>query len=229
MNIKQSLESLSEVKQADYISSDRALEIFKEKHKDDPTISQAINELTANPLQPSLNIKARRPDQYGAIAQYLETPNLKVSIESVSYAKNQVVIDRLAAIINNVNRGGLTLMIVLGFIAGLVVFNTVRLAIYSNRDEIGIMRVVGASNVLVRGPYVVEGVVSGTLAAVISIIVAAPVVYFVSPYMRAFIPELDLFEYFYTNLVRLFLYQLLFGVLVGGFSSFIAVRRYLKN
>jgi len=229
LNIKQSLESLSEVKQVDYISSDRALEIFREKHKDDQVISQAINELNTNPLQPSINIKARTPDKYAVIADYLQAPRLATYIDSVSYAKNQVVINRLATIVNNVNRGGLTLIIVLALVAGLVVFNTVRLAIYSNRDEIGIMRVVGASNAFVRGPYVVEGIISGGLAALLSLIIAAPVVYFISPYLNAFIPGLNVFKYFYTNLFSLLGYQLLFGIVVGGLSSFIAVRRYLKN
>ena len=229
LNIKQSIESLGEVKEVDYISSDRALEIFKEKHKDDPAITQAVDELNANPLQPSINIKAKKPDQYAAIAQYLENQNLSRYIDSVSYAENQVVIDRLASIVNNVNRGGLTPTIVLALIAGLVVFNTIRLAIYSNRDEIGIMRVVGASNILVRGPYVVEGLITGSIAAVLSIIFAAPIVYFLSPYLNAFVPGLDLSTYFYKNILNLLGYQLLFGVLVGTFSSFIAVRRYLKN
>ncbi|RJP43645.1 ABC transporter permease [Candidatus Parcubacteria bacterium] len=229
LNIKQSVESLAEVSQVDYVSSDRALEIFKEKHKDDPTITQAVEELSTNPLQPSLNIRAKKPDQYAAIAQYLESPSLAAHIDSVSYAENQIVIDRLAAVVNSVNRGGLALIIFLAFVAGLVVFNTIRLAIYSNREEIGIMRVVGASNAFVRGPYVVEGVITGGIAAVVSLAIAAPMVYFVSPYLNAFIPGLEFFRYFYTNIGRLLLYQLLFGVLVGGFSSFIAVRRYLRN
>jgi cell division transport system permease protein len=139
------------------------------------------------------------------------------------------VINRLATIVNNVNRGGLTLIIFLALVAGLVVFNTIRLAIYSNRDEIGIMRVVGASNSFVRGPYMVEGVISGGIAAILSVIVAAPIVYFVSPYLNAFVPGLNLWNYFYQNLFVLLGYQLLSGVFVGGCSSFIAVRRYLKN
>jgi cell division transport system permease protein len=109
------------------------------------------------------------------------------------------------------------------------VFNTIRLAIYSNRDEIGIMRVVGASNSLVRGPYIVEGVFWGGIAAVASLILIAPAFWFVSPYLGEFIPGLNIFQYFYTHIVQLFLYQLLFGVVIGMFSSFWAVQRYLKN
>lgn len=229
LNIKQSLESLSEVKTVEYISSDRALEIFKEAHKEDTTITQAVSELNANPLVASLNIKAKRPDQYASIARYLDAPNITRFAESLSYAKNQQVIDRLVSIINNVNRGGLIVTIALAVIAGLVVFNTIRLAIYSNRDEISIMRAVGASNALVRGPFMIEGIIAGALAAAISLAIAAPVAYVISPYFMSFVPGLNIFRFFYTNVILLFGYQLLFGGAIGAFSSFVAVRRYLRN
>ncbi len=229
LNIKRSLESLEEVKEVEYISSDQALEIFKAKHQNDSTIAQAINELNTNPLEASFNIKARQPSEYATIAQYFEAPNLKQFIDSVSYAKNQVVIDRLNLIIQDVNRGGLILTVVLALIAGLVAFNTIRLAIYSNRDEISIMRLVGASNSLVRGPYVVEGMLGGILAAFLSIIVALPMIYFISPYLNSFIPNLEIFKYFLQNIFRLSGYQIIFGAVIGGLSSFVAVRRYLKN
>lgn len=229
LNVKQSLESLSEVRSVEYVSRDEALEIFKEKHADDPIISQGINELDSNPLEASLNVKAHRPDQYAAIAAYLDSPNLKTHIDSVSYSKNQIVIDRLAAIVESVNRGGLVLTILFAAIAGLVVFNTIRIAIHSNREEISIMRLVGASNSLVRGPSMVEGVISGILGAIASLALAAPLVYFISPYLSSFIPGLDLLQYFYANILMLFLYQLAFGIGIGATSSLVAVRRYLKN
>ena len=229
LNIKQSLESLSEVKNTEYISRDKALEIFKAAHKDDSVISQGINELNVNPLEASLNVKANKPNQYAAIASYLESPNLTTYIDSVSYSKNEAVIKRLAAIVSNVQRGGLALTIILAMVAGLVVFNTIRLAIYSGRDEIGIMRVVGASNSLVRGPLVIQGVIAGILSAIFSLIIVAPAVYFISPHLKNFIPGLDLFQYFYSSVGALFLYQLIFAVGIASFSSFVAVRRYLKN
>ena len=229
LNIKHSLESLSEVKEVEYVSSAQALEIFKTRHQNDSTITQAINELNANPLEPSLNIKARQPDQYAAIAKYFEAPSMKEFVDTVSYSKNRVVIERLNTIIQNVNRGGFALTIILALIAGLIVFNTIRLAIYSNRDEISVMRVVGASNSLVRGPYMVEGILCGILAALLSVIIALPIVYFVSPYLNVFIPNLNISGYFLQNILKLLSYQILFGAVIGGLSSFVAVRRYLKN
>jgi len=229
LNVKQSLENLSQVKGVEYVSRDEALQIFKDAHKEDAVISQGINQLNTNPLEASLNVKAKQPEQYAMIADYLKAPDLTSFIDSVSYSKNQVVIDRLTAIVGNVNRGGLALALIFAVIAGLVVFNSIRLAIYSNREEIGVMRVVGASNSFVRGPLVVEGIISGVLAAVFSLMVAAPFMYFVSPHLEVFIPGLNIFQYFYTHIFSLLLYQLLFGVGIGTLSSLVAVRRYLKN
>ncbi len=229
LNIQQSLESLPQVQSVDYVSQSQALQIFQANHANDPTISQAINELDTNPLEASLNIKAKSPDQYGAIADYLNSGNLAPYIDKVSYTDNQQIIDRLAKIVKAIEVGGIMAIVLLGLIAAFVVFNTIRLAIYANRDEIGIMRVVGASNSLVRDAYVVDGMLCGAIAAALALIVIAPILYFVNPYLNYFIPNLDIFTYFYVHFLSLFIYSFLFGIVIGGFSSFIAVRRYLKN
>jgi cell division transport system permease protein len=229
LNIKQSVASLSEVKSVEYISKDQALQKFREDHADDEIIVQAVNELQDNPLVASLNIKAKDPSQYADIAEYLSADNLMRSIDTLSYAKNQEVIDRLVNIMDTVNRGGFVLTLVLALIAGLVVFNTIRLAIYSSRDEIGIMRAVGASNALVRGPFMIEGIIAGALAAIVSVVIALPTAYVVTPYVSALIPGFNVFQYCIANVGSLLVYQLLFGLGVGVFSSFVAVRRYLRN
>ena len=229
LNIQQSLQSLPQVESVDYVSQSQALQIFQANHANDPTISQAINELDGNPLEASLNVKAKSPDQYPALNDYLNSPNLKQYIDKISYTDNQQIIDRLAKIVKAIEVGGIAAIILLTLIAAFVVFNTIRLAIYANRDEIGIMRVVGASNSLVRGPYVVDGMLCGAIAAALGLIIIAPVLYAVNPYLNDFIPDLNIFQYFYTHLASLSLYSFLFGIIIGGFSSFIAVRRYLKN
>jgi len=238
LEIKSSLEKLAEVRVVEYTSADRALAAFREKHEaeNNQTILQSLAELGANPLEPSLNIKAHDPSQYAAIAEYLEVPELEEHISAVSYAKNQVVIERLIGIIGNVNRAGLAVTVLLSVIAGLVVFNTIRLVIYSNRDEIGVMRAVGASNALVRGPYVVEGIIIGAIAAILSLFViflfllATPLIYDAGTSPIDFsIPGFSIGGYFYGNFLALLGYQLLFGIILTSISSFFAVRRYLKN
>ncbi len=229
LNIQQSLQALPQVASAAYTSRDQALQNFKAAHANDQTVSQALAQLNGNPLEASLEIKAKDPSQYSQIADYLAAPSIAQYVDTQSYTNNQDLIDRLAKIVRYVEGGGLGIVIVLALIAGLVVFNTIQLAIYSNREEIGVMRVVGASNALVRGPFVIEGMLCGAIAAVITLIVMAPILYFLSPYLGVFIPGLNIFQYFYTHLFSLFIYELAFGVVIGGLSSFVAVRKYLRN
>jgi cell division transport system permease protein len=229
LNIQQSIEALPEVASVNYTSRDQALTNFKAAHANDQTVSQALAELQSNPLEASLEIKAKNPSQYQQIADYLAAPGIAQYVDTQSYTNNQDIIDRLAKIVRYVEGGGLGIVLVLALIAGLVVFNTIQLAIYSNREEIGVMRVVGASNSLVRGPFVIEGMLCGAIAAVLTLIIVAPVLYFLSPYLDVFIPGLGLFKYFYTHIFQLFFYELLFGVVIGGLSSFVAVKKYLRD
>ncbi|MGB7957499.1 MAG: permease-like cell division protein FtsX [Minisyncoccia bacterium] len=229
LNIQQSLKGLPQVASVDYVSQDQALATFKQNHAQDTTITQAVNELNSNPLEASLNIKAKNPSDYSAIASYLNSGTLAQYIDTVSYTENQSVIDRLAKIVHTVEVGGAIVMIVFALLAGLVVFNTIRLAIYANREEIGVMRVVGASNALVRGPFVVEGMLCGAIAAVLALVISAPILFAIDPYLNVFIPGMNLFGYFSAHIIKLFLYLFAFGIALGGVSSFFAVKRYLKN
>lgn len=229
LRIKSTLETLPEVKSTEYVSKDRALEIFKERHSQDETISQAIDQLNENPLLASLNIKARNPNEYPVIADYIKNDSISPYVERVTYSQNSTVIDRLNRILNTAEQGGLALTIFMSLVAVLITFNTIRLAIYSSRESVTIMRLVGGSNFFVRGPFLIEGVIYGIMSAAISLILIAPVIYFVSPYMAVLVPELQLWSYFGSNLLSLFIYQLIFGVALGLISSFIAIGKYLKD
>lgn len=228
LKLERSIEELAEVKNVDYVSKDRALDIFKDRHKEDLIVSQALAELQSNPLLASLNIKAKDPNQYPQIVKYLETESTENLIEKISYAQNRLAIERLAQLVGTFQNVGLTVTISLALVAALVTFNSIRLAIYSNREEIGIMRLVGASNKFINGPYIVSGLIYGMIAAVVSIMIGMPVVALASPYLNVFIPEIDLQNYFFANLISLLGYQLLLGAFLGVVSSAIAVRRYLK-
>lgn len=228
LNIQRSLEDLVEVKHVEYVSQEQALKVFKDKHATDDTIAQTLAELDTNPLLASLNVKAKDPKEYKTIAGYLESSRLKDLVEKVSYAQNEVVINRLAAISDTFKKGGFALTAFLAFLAIIITFNTIRLAIYSNSEQIGIMRLVGAANNLIRGPYIVEGILYGIAASLISFAIFIPIVRYTSPSIANFIPELDMQAYFESNMFTLLGYQLLFGSLLGLVSSVIAIRRYLK-
>ncbi len=228
LDIKRSLEGLSEVKFVEYVSRDEALADFKERHAGDETVIQTLEELEENPLLASLNVKAQDLNQYGTIASYLEAPTLTDLIEKVTYAQNKVVIDRLTSLVATLERGVIFLTVFLAFLAVLVTFNTIRLAIFSNREQIEIMRLVGASNSFIRGPYVVEGIIYGLLAAAVSFAILIPVIDFASPRLASFILEINLANYLTSNWLQLLVYQILFGTGLGIISSAFAIRRYLR-
>lgn len=227
LNIKRSLEGLVEVKVVQYISRDEALAEFKKAHADEEVITQTLEQLDENPLLASINIKANDPRHYNTIAEYLDKPVFKNLIEKVTYTQNHVVIDRLVALVDTVKNGGALLTIFLSFLAVMITFNTIRLAIFSNSEQISVMRLVGASNNFIRGPYVVEGLLYGFIAAIIGFLIFIPIINFVSPYVSNFIPEINLKTYFNENFFSLLLYQLLFGVGLGIVSGVVAIRKYL--
>jgi cell division transport system permease protein len=227
LNIKRSLEGLDEVKDAQYVSREQALADFKARHAGEEVVSQTLDELEQNPLLASLNIKAKDPRQYDTIAQYLSADNLADLIEKVTYAQNQVVIDRLIALIETFQKAGITMTVFLAFLAVMVTFTTIRLAIFSASDQLSIMRLVGASNSFIRGPYIIEGIFYGFIAGIVSFLIFIPVMRFASPYVVSFIPEVNLAAYFGTHFLSLFFYQLLFCIGLGVLSGTIAIRRYL--
>ncbi|HBT75175.1 TPA: hypothetical protein DEB29_04195 [Candidatus Wolfebacteria bacterium] len=228
LEVQRSLESLPEVKSVEYISRDKALETFREQHKDDETVSQALEAIDVNPLAASLNIKARELKDYEAIAGYLEKDTFREITDKVSYTQNVGVIDRLKKIKSTVEQGGLLLIVFISLIAALIIFNTIRLAIYSNREELSVMRLVGASNFFIRGPYMVQGVVYGLIGSIMSAVVVTLGVLYSSPYVKIFVPDVNGWAYYLSNLMAIVAMQVIFGVGLGVVSSYIAVRKYLR-
>ena len=226
--LKTKLESLKEVASVKYVSTDQALEIFKNRHANDDVLLKSIQELDTNPLEASLNILAKDSAQYAAIASFLSQDQYKNIISNVNYTENKVVIDRLNNIIRVLRESGLVAGLILAFIAFLVAFNTVRLAIYSSREEITVMKLVGASNWFVRGPFIVEGVLHGMIASAFSFMVIIPGIGFLGPKLLNFLPEVNLMNYIGNNFWPLLLFQTLGGIILGVFSSWVAIRKYLK-
>ncbi len=229
LKAQRSLESVPEIKSVEYVSRDKALEIFKSRYADNPAILQSVDELQQNPLLASLDVKAKNSKDYQIIASYLENAGFKNWFEKVTYAQNAVVIERLNRIVDTAERGGFVIILVLAAVAVLITFNTIRLAIYSSRDEIGIMRLVGASNSFIRGPYVVEGIFYGIISAIVSFIIFIPVMYLVSPHVKVFIPEMDIWKYFGSHFAGILGLMFLFGCGLGIISSVIALRKYLDK
>ncbi|MCK6462576.1 MAG: ABC transporter permease [Candidatus Pacebacteria bacterium] len=229
--VKDAVSKLDEVKSVEYISAAQALEEFKTRHKDNATIMQSLDELDGNPLGAALNIKTKEVSQYGSVAKFLEGksgPLGDSSIDKVNYYQNKKVIDRLITIMDSAKNIGLAVSLILVFISMLITFNTIRLAIYSSREEVEVMKLVGASNRFASGPFVVEGMMYGFFSAIIAMILFYPFALWLDPKIVNFFSGVSLREYYIANFGQIFILLLGIGILTCALSSLIAIRRYLK-
>lgn len=229
LEARSELIKLAEVRSAEYITTEEALNRFKTKHKDNDILMQSLEELDGNPLEASLNVKAQQASQYESIVNFFEQEKYKKIIDKINYLENKAVIARLASITRSIRQIGSIILLVLAGLAVLVTFNTIRLTIYSARREIKVMKLVGASNWFARGPFIVEGALYGILAASISLFILYPLLWYISPKITSYLPGTDLFYFFQANIIVLFLIQLAFGVLLGTASSVVAIKRYLDK
>ncbi|MEK9186164.1 MAG: permease-like cell division protein FtsX [Patescibacteria group bacterium] len=230
LSMKSKLDNLEEIKSVEYISAGQALEIFKKRHSDDEILLKSVQELGDNPLEASLNVLAKDSSNYGTIVNFL---NQSASggeniISKINYAENKIVIERLGNIISVLRQSGLVAGLILALIAFLVAFNTVRLAIYSSREEITIMKLVGASNWFVRGPFIIEGILHGAVSSAFAFMIVIPGVAVIGPKLFNFLPEINLVNYLGDNFWQLLFFQTLGGIVLGVFSSWFAIRKYLK-
>ncbi|MFA6285120.1 MAG: permease-like cell division protein FtsX [Parcubacteria group bacterium] len=217
-----------EVKAADYITKDNALQEFKSKNSDNPLILQSIEAIGDNPLSASVNIKAITPDKYEIIATAIQNSSFRDNISRINYAKNKIVIERLNNILSTTRKVGIMLATIFSLIAVLITFNAVRITIYAHRQEIEIMRLVGASNHYIRMPFIFEGIIYGFISAVAVMLILFPLVKIATPYIAGAVSVKEVQDSFIHYLWLIFFIQIVTGIALGTFSSFIAIRRYLK-
>jgi len=226
LEFKDEILKLPEVKNVEYISQEAALEKFIQRHKDNPLLMESLTEV-GNPFLASLSIKAGEAIDYEKLVNFLENSPFQNLIEKIDYHQRKPIIERIFSMTSYINKIGIAASIILAILAILVSFNTIRLAIFSQREEIKIQRLVGASNWFIRGPFLIQGAISGFLATLITILIFFPLCYFFSPKIELLFTDLHLFNFLIQNLTVLLLIQFFAGIFLGIFSSLIAIRRYL--
>jgi cell division transport system permease protein len=232
LSIKSKLERLPDVAKVTYTSRDQALADFRARHAGDQLTLQALDQLGENPLGAALSIKATDPTKYAGIVNYLSSdsnvPGASSIIERVNYYQNKTVIDRLTQAIAATQRAGLAIVLIFAIASIIIAFATVRLAIYSARDEIAVMRLVGASNMFIRGPFIVAGIIGGVIAAVITLLICYPATWYIGTHYAQWLGGFNLFTYFTSHFPLIFVVLMGSGILLGALASLVAVRRYLR-
>lgn len=231
---KNKLEAMPEVVAVEYVSREKVLENFRTRHENDEVMLQALNELQGNPFGPILNIRAKETSQYEAIARFFDSESLisrdnTPIVESVNYFENQKAIEGLDRLIEGGRKIGAGLTLILVLLSITITLNTVRLAIYIAKDEIAVMKLVGASRKYIRGPFVVIGLMYGVIAGVITLILFYPATYWLASVTEKFFGGLNVLHYYASNFLQIFALIMVSGMILGAISSYLAIRKYLKG
>ncbi len=228
--VKNQWEGLPQVKNIIYKSPEENLNDFKARHQNDASIQETLKELEGNPLGATLVIQAKNLQSYPEILKAVDNPAYADLIEEKSYDDHQLIINRLNAITGSVKKGALIISLIFAIISILIVFNTVRIAIFTHQNEISIMKLVGANNWLIRAPFIWESIIAGVIACVVILAVIYPLLSIIQPYLAKFLQGVDfnLVSYFNHNIIWIFGGQLIGIIVINFFSSMLAIGKYLK-
>lgn len=229
MALKGEISNLSQVKKVSYISKADALEFFRAKNKDNPEILQALRELGKNPLTPSLVIIPKNTEFFQELINELNKVESEL-IESRNFADHKLLLGKINNIANKVNEVGMFISVVFILITLLVVYNTIRVAIYTHRKEIAIMRLVGASDSFIQMPFLLSSLIYSLVGVIIIIIIFYPFLGLLQPYLEAFFVDynVNIISYFNSNFIKIFGLQFLAVAVINILASLIAVRKYAK-
>lgn len=223
------LKMSSKIKSVEYVSKDQALAFFNERHKDNPDLAKALQEVGDNPFLPSLNITTSGDSsQYATISNVLQTSDFSGLIDKVDFSQKKETIEKVYSITSSITIFGILLGLILIVIAISVVFNTIKLVIENSKDEINTMRTVGASDWFIRGPFVIQGIIYGLIAFLVCFVISVMSAYFLASKVEVILPGFNMLEYLLTNWWIFVLIQLCFGIGVGAVSAMIVVKKHLE-
>jgi cell division transport system permease protein len=227
------IQALPNTQSVQYLNKAQVLKQYESQNAGNQQLQLAISQ-TSNPLPATIHIKPKNLNQLQDIKNFLSKPTIAaLQSDPPSYSGSlKEAIDNITHATDILREVGVIAVIVFAIVSALIIFNTIQMAIFNRRDEIQIMRLLGASTTFIRGPYIVESAIYGLLSAVISVILINAIFVASSNTLQAStFGLLDInyaTTYFDSHFWKLFGLQLAVGILIGIVSSFIATRRYLK-
>ncbi len=231
-DISKKIQSRPDVAQTEYVSAQQALDAFKERHANDNLSLSALEEIGSNPFGPSMVVFAKNPDSYKLINEDLIKINENYKgesikpIESISYENHAVAITKFSKMLEKGRIIFGILIIIVSLTLLFISYIALRFATQSDKDEIKVMKLVGASNILIIGPTAIMGMMAGLLGAIISLAALYFVAVNISAYTMAF-SKFNLLTWYVQNIQFFILGNIFFGMFIGFMGSVFAVRRHL--
>lgn len=228
---KQQIEGINGVKTVTLISSEEALKQFKARYQDNQLIAESLMELGVNPLGASFSIKSISDEGYQSVLRQLQDEKYKKYIQEARFEDYRRVIVGISDLSNKAKSTGYAVSLVFLVISLLVVFNTIRMNIYTHREEIGIMRLVGASSWFIRAPLLVEAMFYSFIASLVTMAVFFPSLGAIKPYIGSLFNDFafDIVGYYQDRSLILFAGIFVCSSVLSMVASTIAMRKYLRT
>jgi cell division transport system permease protein len=228
--LKTQLEEIDEIAEIEYISPETALERFKADHVDDVDITASLAELEDNPLGATLILKAHNVDEYPIIMEKIEVMQAHELAEKIDYDDHRILISRINDFSGKIRTFSFALSLIFIVIALFTVFNTIRMGIYIHRKEIGIMRLVGASNWYIRMPFIIEGLLYAIFGCLVFWGLLFISLSFIAPWVNSFFSGINFIiqDYLISNVLFIFGFELILLSMINVISAIIAMGRYLR-
>lgn len=229
LDLQNKIGSMERVKKVKYISKQEALDFFREKNKDNPEILQALIELGKNPLSPSLVILPQDVNGVGDLIEELKAIDSNI-IESRDFADNKLILEKIDSITKKVNDVAMFVIIIFIVTSLLVIYNSIKVAVYTHKREVEIMRLVGASNFFIYAPFLLSSFIYTLVALIIMVAVTFPLLGILQPYLEIFFVDynVNIVKYFISNFVAIFGIQFLAISAINVLASYLAVRKYAR-
>jgi|SRR5579871_1033993 len=218
--LKASLLASGKVEDIKFVSKDDALAIYKEQHKSDPLLLDLV---TADILPASFEISAKQLDDLPDLSASLKKSPI---VDTVTYYQD--VVPRLLTWTHAIREIGIALIVILSITSILIMSIIVGLKVAQKKEEIEIMRLIGATKLYISGPFLLEGIYYGVAGAFLGAIIAVGILAYATPMLMDFTKGIPIFPiplWFYGALVG---GEILLGILLGIISSWMAVNRYIK-
>jgi cell division transport system permease protein len=227
--LRNKINSLDRVRSVTYVSKQDALDSFRDRNKNNPEVMQALVELGRNPLSPSLIIS---PQDMDAIPDLIEELKFMESsiIESRDFSDNSLMLEKINNITDRIDEIGLLIISIFIFTTLLVIYNSIKVAVYTHKKEVEVMRLVGASNSFIYAPFLLSSLIYTLIATVIIISLLFPLLGILQPYLEVFFVgyNINIISYFVNNFWMIFGLQFLGISLINIMASYLAVKKHSK-
>lgn len=219
-SLKDSLEATGKVSAVKYISKEQALKIYQQQNKNDPI---TLDLVTADVLPASIEIQAPK-------AEYLSSllPIVKKGANIDQIIFQQDIVDKLVQWTNALRIVGIVVISVLVIVSIFVILTIIGIKITIRREEIEIMKLIGASNWFIRTPFLLEGIFYGFVGALLGWSVSYGILFALTPYIESYLNGVPIFPISYIMVFGILAGEIIAACFLGAFASFMAVLRYLK-